>query len=121
MSGIPYAVDNIISKFDIDIRYMKHQDLYSGLIRLHILHHAIKEPIFGLGIMEELAQHGYEISAGTLYSILHGMEKKGYLHSIQKQSGKKIRRMYRATILGKNAMKEARQKVEELIGELFEE
>jgi len=36
----------------------KDQDLYSGLIRLHVLHHAIKEPIFGLGIMEELARHG---------------------------------------------------------------
>jgi hypothetical protein len=27
-------------------------DLYSGLIRLHILHHAAKEPIFGLGMID---------------------------------------------------------------------
>jgi hypothetical protein len=30
------------------------RDLYSGLIRLHIQHHAAKEPIFGLGMIEEL-------------------------------------------------------------------
>jgi len=46
---------------------MADQELYAGLIRLHILHHAAQEPIFGLGIIEELARHGYKLSAGTLY------------------------------------------------------
>jgi len=96
---------------------MKHKELYSGFVRLHILHHAVNEPIFGLGIMAELARHGYEISAGTLYPILHGLEKKGYLRSTQRQSGKNVRRMYRATALGKEAVKEAKYKVEELIGD----
>ena len=36
---------------------MEHQDLYSGLIRLHILHHAAEESIFGLGTIEELGRH----------------------------------------------------------------
>jgi len=30
---------------------MTDRDRYSGLIRLHILHHAAAEPIFGLGII----------------------------------------------------------------------
>jgi PadR family transcriptional regulator PadR len=51
------------------------RDLYSGLIRLHVLHHASQEPIFGLGMLEELGRHGYRISPGTLYPILHGLEK----------------------------------------------
>ncbi len=33
---------------------MTDKDLYGGLIRLHILHHAAEEPVFGLGIIEEL-------------------------------------------------------------------
>ncbi|HEU5450533.1 MAG TPA: helix-turn-helix transcriptional regulator, partial [Terriglobales bacterium] len=55
-------------------QYDGHQDLYSGLIRLHILHHACHEPIFGLGMIEELARHGYKLSAGTMYPLLHGLE-----------------------------------------------
>jgi hypothetical protein len=55
---------------------MDDRDLYAGLIRLHILHHAAHEPIFGLGIIEELARHGYKLSAGTLYPILHGLERR---------------------------------------------
>lgn len=30
------------------------RELYSGLIRLHVLHHACQEPIFGLSMIESL-------------------------------------------------------------------
>jgi DNA-binding PadR family transcriptional regulator len=98
----------------------KDKDLYSGLIRLHILHHANEEPIFGLGIIEELERHGYKLSAGTLYPILHGMERKGYLVSRQERVDGRIRRVYTITRDGAIALKDARQKVSELFGELFE-
>src|SRR5271157_5086387 len=80
------------------------RDLYSGLIRLHVLHHAAEEPIFGLGIIEELGRHGYRLGAGTLYPLLHGLEKKGYLKSKKQILGSRIRRVYRATPLGKRAL-----------------
>ena len=97
------------------------QQLYAGLIRLHILHHACEEPIFGFGMAEELARHGYKLSTGTLYPILHGLERKGYLHSYEKRNGKIARRIYKATPLGKRALKAAKSRVRELFGELFEE
>ncbi len=45
----------------IGIRAKDAADLnsYSGLIRLHVLHRTTKAPIFGLGMIEELARHGY--------------------------------------------------------------
>lgn len=99
---------------------MADRDLYSGLIRLHILHHAVHEPIFGLGIIEELERHGYKLSPGTLYPILHGLERKGYLVSYEERSGRQSRKFYRATTAGKAALEEAKEKVRELFGELFE-
>lgn len=99
---------------------MSGNEFYSGLIRLHILHHAAEEPIFGAGIMEELARHGYRLSAGTLYPLLHGLEAKGYLRSSEKRMGQRLRRFYRATPAGKRALAAARDKVRELFGELFE-
>jgi DNA-binding PadR family transcriptional regulator len=91
------------------------------LIRLHILHHACKRPVFGLWFIEELARHGYNLSPGTLYPLLHGLERKGYLRSIKEREGKRLRRMYQATALGRKALAAARQKVSELFGELLEE
>ena len=97
-----------------------HQDLYGGLIRLHILHHAAEEPLYGAWMMEELCRHGYRIGPGTLYPMLHGLERKGYLRSREERDGKHARRLYRITPAGKRALVEARQKVRELFGELFE-
>jgi PadR family transcriptional regulator PadR len=96
------------------------RDLYSGLMRLHVLHHAVEGPIFGLGMAEELARHGYRISPGTLYPLLHGLEEKGYLRATERRDGKSLRKVYRATPLGRKALGAAKVKVREFIGELFE-
>jgi DNA-binding PadR family transcriptional regulator len=96
-------------------------DLFSGLIRLHILYHASKGDIYGLWIIEELGRHGYDLSPGTIYPILHTMEKRGYLKSERELINGKIRRVYGITPVGVDALKEAKSKVRELFGELFED
>jgi DNA-binding PadR family transcriptional regulator len=100
---------------------LDHKNLYVGLIRLHILHHAAGEPIFGLGMIQELAEHGYKLSAGTLYPVLHSLEASGYLRSRAQLVDGRRRRFYRATPAGRKALAEARTKVKELFGEMFEE
>jgi DNA-binding PadR family transcriptional regulator len=97
------------------------QDLYGGLIRLHILHHAANKPVFGLWFIEELARHGYKLSPGTLYPLLHGLERRGYLRSKDERLGNRSRRVYRATPLGRKVLAGAREKVRELFGELLED
>jgi len=98
---------------------MDDRFLYTGLIRLHVLHHATQEPVYGLAMIEELGRHGYRLSAGTLYPILHGLERKGYLRSTKTRSGRSMRRTYRATAAGRRALRAARAKVSELFGELL--
>jgi DNA-binding PadR family transcriptional regulator len=106
-----------MSKTNSDIDH----DLYSGLIRLHVLHHAVHEPpVFGLGMIEELARHGYHISPGSLYPMLHSLEKKGYLRSSEQRDGRSIRRVYRATPQGRRALAAIKTKVRELFHELSE-
>ena len=99
----------------------RNVDLYSGLIRLHILHHASQEPVFGLGIIEELRRHGYRLSPGTLYPMLHAMEEAGYLRSRPRIVVGKTRRNYVITAKGRAALAAAKEKVTELFGELFED
>lgn len=86
---------------------------------MHILHHAVEEPIFGLGIIQELDRHGYRLSAGTLYPILHTLEERGLLRSFERRNGRSVRRLYRATPSGKRALAEAKIKLRELTGELI--
>ncbi|HLZ43985.1 MAG TPA: PadR family transcriptional regulator [Candidatus Sulfotelmatobacter sp.] len=98
-----------------------HRELYSGLIRLHVLYHASKEPIFGLEMIEELGRHGYRLSPGTMYPLLHGLEKKGLLRSSRTGRSSNSRLVYRATATGRTALAVAKDKVRELFSELFED
>ena len=99
----------------------QNRELYYGLIRIHVLVHARHEPIFGLAMMEELAHHGYRIGPGTLYPLLHGLERSGLLKSRLSQVGGHKRRVYRITPAGKRALDKVKTKVDELHHELHEE
>ncbi|MFC4559417.1 PadR family transcriptional regulator [Virgibacillus kekensis] len=92
--------------------------LFLGFIQIHILHHAEEHPIFGVWMLEELREHGYEISAGTLYPILHNMEGDGLLLKEEKKVEGKIRKYYTATPKGSEVLKEARAKAYELFKEI---
>ncbi|HEX3366100.1 PadR family transcriptional regulator [Phenylobacterium sp.] len=100
---------------------MEHQDLLAGFVRLHILHHAVKEDVYGQWMIEELGRHGYRMSAGTLYPMLHAMERRGYLTSTKTRAGRTFRRVYRATELGAEALELADGKLRELFREVVQE
>jgi PadR family transcriptional regulator PadR len=106
-------------------RYIVHvadqkRELFDGLIRIHVLLHAVHEPIFGLAMMKELEHHGYRIGPGTLYPLLHGLERAGLLRSAFDRVQGRRRRLYRITPAGKRALEKARAKVDELHHELHE-
>jgi PadR family transcriptional regulator PadR len=98
----------------------RKQELYIGLVRLHVLHHAAEEPIFGLGIIQELGRHGYRLGPGTVYPLLHSMEQRGWLRTGAQLVAGRRRKTYAATAAGRRALKLARERVRELYEEMFE-
>ena len=92
-----------------------------GFIKIHILYHAAKEPVFGAELIRELGRHGYHISPGTLYPILHRLLNDGYLVLKEKNVGGKIRKYYRLTSKGKKALEECKEKIRELVDEVIRE
>jgi DNA-binding PadR family transcriptional regulator len=97
---------------------MEHPELLSGLVRLRVLHHPPDGDLYGNWMIEELARHGYRISAGTLYPILHALERRVYLTSRTERAGRSQRRIYRATPYGIEALVVARERVRELVREV---
>jgi DNA-binding PadR family transcriptional regulator len=94
---------------------------FNGFIRLHVLYHAAKEPVYGAEITEELVRHGYRLSQGTLYPTLHLLEQLGYVRSDRKVVQGKQRRYYRVTPAGRRVLVEAQQKLMELVAEVIED
>lgn len=93
---------------------------FLGFINIHILYHAKNEPFYGAWMIEELETHGYEISPGTLYPILHGLEREGLLKSEERNVEGKIRKYYSATPRGEKILDEARKRAYELFKEINE-
>lgn len=91
---------------------------FLGFIQIHILHHAKKEPFYGAWMIEELSEHGYDMSPGTLYPLLHSMESSGLLEKEEKTVEGKIRKYYKITELGNEVLDEARKKAYELFKEI---
>ena len=95
------------------------RNIFLGFIRIHILHHAYEGEIFGVEMMDELRSHGYVISSGTLYPILHSLERDGYLTKRDEVVSGKVRKYYRITEKGINALEEVKKKIRELVEEVM--
>jgi PadR family transcriptional regulator len=95
------------------------RDFFLGFIKIHILHHAAHEPVFGMALIRELARHGYDLSPGTLYPVLHSLERTGYLQCEARVVEGEVRKYYTITPRGAQALEEARRKIHELVTEVL--
>jgi DNA-binding PadR family transcriptional regulator len=96
------------------------RDFFLGFIKIHILHHAAQEAIYGLAMIEELERHGYDMSPGTLYPILHGMEEDGLLEREERVVDGRVRKYYTATDAGRRQLADVKEKIRELVDEVLE-
>jgi DNA-binding PadR family transcriptional regulator len=99
---------------------MYERKILLAFIRIHILYHAATEPgIYGVGMMQELQRHGYTISPGTLYPILHDMTNHKLLSVTNKTVNGKVRKLYTITKDGIELLAQLRRYVIELSQEVI--
>lgn len=95
------------------------RDIELAFIKIHILYHAGKGRVFGIGLMQELAGHEYIISPGTLYPILNKLENDGLLMSEKQTVDHKQRKYYTITGPGQAFLNDMKNKIHELYTEVF--
>lgn len=96
------------------------REFLRGVVPVHVLHHAAQEPVYGAWMSSELARHGYAISPGTLYPLLHRMQQAGLLESAKHTVDGRVLRSYRATAEGRQVLARLRELVGEVAGEVLE-
>jgi DNA-binding PadR family transcriptional regulator len=94
---------------------------FAGFVRLHVLYHAAQEPLCGVEIVAELGRHGYRLSPGTVYPVLHELEQAGWLIGRSAVVAGKRRKYYKATPAGRKALEAAKVKLRELAHEVLNE
>ena len=96
------------------------RDFFLGFVRLHILFHAGQEPVCGVDLMAEMGRHGYRVSAGTLYPLLHRLTAAGLVTCESRVVAGRQRKYYRLTPAGAAVLVEARARLRELVGEVVD-
>lgn len=97
------------------------RDIHLAFIKMHILYHASKDEVFGIGLIEELGRHGYKLSPGTLYPILAKMQQSGFLTCECRTVQHKQRKYYKITRAGTMLLNEMKIKLKELYKEVIRE
>ena len=85
--------------------------------KIHILHHADEQGVYGQWMLEELHRHGYRLSPGTLYPMLARMARRGWLRAAEPKRSK-APRVYRLTRLGHDVLNQIRDSLDELYREV---
>jgi PadR family transcriptional regulator, regulatory protein PadR len=84
-----------------------------GFWKIHILHHAEEQGVYGQWMLEELHRHGYRLSPGTLYPLLARMARRGWLRATEPKRSRDAR-IYRITPAGGQVLKRLRASLAEL-------
>lgn len=89
------------------------KSIISGSMTMLLLSLLSEKDMYGYEMIDTLrqkSQNVFELKAGTLYPLLHGMEEKGLLSVYEKSASGKTRKYYRITKEGRQVL---RKKTEE--------
>ena len=84
------------------------RSLVSGSMGMMILRLLTEKDMYGYEMIDTLkkrSENVFELKAGTLYPLLHGLEEKGFVEAYEKEAVGKIRKYYHITRAGKKELK----------------
>lgn len=88
------------------------KSLVSGSTSMLLLRLLEEKDMYGYEMIERLRSKSgnvFELKAGTLYPLLHGMESKGFLNSYEREEAGKVRKYYCITREGRRFLKEKQE------------
>ena len=89
------------------------KSLVSGSTMMLILKLLEEKDMYGYEMIETLrekSENVFELKAGTLYPLLHGLEEKEFVKSYEQEAGGKTRKYYSITREGKKQLRAKRKK-----------
>ncbi len=87
------------------------KSLVSGSMGMMLLRLLSEKDMYGYEMIDALrkrSQNVFELKAGTLYPLLHGLEEKHFLTSYEQEAQGKLRKYYRITKEGRKRLEEKR-------------
>lgn len=92
------------------------RNLISGSLAMLVLKLLSERDMYGYEMIETLrarSQNVFELKAGTLYPLLHGLEDKGLLDVYEQEFAGKIRKYYSITKQGRGYLEKKKKEWKE--------
>lgn len=99
-----------------------YESFFHGMLQLFVLQQAAREPVYGGALAKLFRRHGYEISPGSLYPLLHSLEREKLVRRRSRIVRGRERKYYELTALGRACLDTVRNELAGLVrGLLFED
>ena len=96
-----------------------YRSFLQGMVELFVLQRAGKGPVYGGSLSKALHELGYDISPGSLYPLLHSLERERLLRCHIHEVGGRMRKYYELTDRGHSCLTEVRQDLAGLVEEII--
>jgi PadR family transcriptional regulator PadR len=85
----------------MDLKQQMMHSFWQGMLKFFVLHQAAHSPVYGGRLKKQLQDLDYDISPGSLYPLLHALEKAQLLKSRVKIFKGRARKYYDITDQGR--------------------
>ncbi len=85
----------------MDTKQQMMHSFWQGILKFFVLHQAAQNPVYGGKLKKQLQDWDYDISPGSLYPLLHALEKALLLKSRVKIFKGRARKYYDITDQGR--------------------
>ena len=86
---------------------------------MYTLWRTSKEDVYGVQILNEMKELGFNLSPGTLYPTLHTLLEEKDVKFYEKVVNGKVLKLYRITPKGREELDEVRERLKVLMRQIF--
>jgi PadR family transcriptional regulator PadR len=99
----------------MDLKQQMMHSFWQGMLKFFVLHQAAQGPVYGGKLKKQLQDWDYDISPGSLYPLLHALEKAMLLKSRVKIFKGRARKYYDITDEGRALLAEVHEKLADVL------
>ncbi len=99
----------------MNLKQQMMHSFWQGILKFFVLHQAAQSPVYGGKLKKQLQDWDYDISPGSLYPMLHALEKAMLLKSRVKIFKGRARKYYDITDEGRAVLAEVQEELADVL------
>lgn len=100
---------------------MIDREFLRGFTKLYALWRGSKKDAYGMAILKEMREVGFDLSPGTLYPTLEKLQREGDITWRKRVIAGRARKTYTLTAKGRRELAEVKERLRSIVQRVFDE